>query len=218
MRNREALVELALFALALACALFGYGLPRFGRDAYTPREREPGELRIVTWNVGGAAGRSGSPLREEHLPEVAETLRELDADLVLLQELASLGQLGRLQQRLGDSVRDSAMSDRGARRVAVFARRGVLTPLDTPRLEGGRALGFRCDLPGGRPLVGIVLHASAWSSQERNREIGEAALWLAAEGRDVARFLAGDLNLDLDLDKRRDLFTDDEYLLSLIHI
>ena len=26
-----------------------------------------------------------------------------------------------------------------------------------------------------------------------------------------ARLLAGDLNLDLDLDKRRDLFTDDEY-------
>ena len=50
------------------------------------------------------------------------------------------------------------------------------------------------------------------ASENRNAEIGAATEALLANRQSDARLLLGDLNLNLDLDKRRDLFTDDAYL------
>ena len=66
-------------------------------------------------------------------------------------------------------------------------------------------------LPGRPALAAATLHADAFSSRRRNLGIGEIITGLLRK--DAAVYLlAGDLNLDLDLDKRRDLFTDDEHL------
>ena len=46
----------------------------------------------------------------------------------------------------------------------------------------------------------------------RNVLIGRATEVLMSRFPDHLKILAGDLNLDIDIDKRRDLFSDDEYL------
>ena len=58
------------------------------------------------------------------------------------------------------------------------------------------------------------LHANAYCARRHNRQIGRSAeiLTQTENHAALAGILAGDLNLDIDLDKRRDLFTDNEHL------
>lgn len=59
------------------------------------------------------------------------------------------------------------------------------------------------------------LSASGMRQHERPRRsvlIGRATEVLMSRFPDHLKILAGDLNLDIDIDKRRDLFSDDEYL------
>ncbi len=65
---------------------------------------------------------------------------------------------------------------------------------------------------GKPPLRMVVVHGDAFSPRDRNREIGKALDLLFQGTKEKVRVLAGDLNLDLDLDKRRDLFSSDAYL------
>ena len=52
-----------------------------------------------------------------------------------------------------------------------------------------------------------------FSATRRNRLIGRSVdHLLAASGSNGAAVLVGDLNIDLDLDKRRDMFSDDAHL------
>lgn len=69
-------------------------------------------------------------------------------------------------------------------------------------------MGFQVDF-GRIGVTGVVIHADALSSRRRNLQVGQAIQLLTEF--DGPMILAGDLNIDLDLDKRRDLFTDDEY-------
>ncbi len=207
----ERALEAGLFAAAAALALLGYGLPARDRAAYEPSERAPGVLRVVTWNLGDGGGGTGSAFEDEAVERVAGTLNALEPDLVLLQEVPGERELERLVRRLDGAQVLSLIPARGARRVAVLARHGELELLDAPQPRRGRSLGFAYRRPGRSAIVGVVLHADAWSSRERNLEIGTAADWLATRDEGAALLLAGDLNLDLDPGGRRDLFTDDEH-------
>lgn len=211
--RRESILELVLLALAAALAIYGHGLANFA-TVYAPPERDHDQLRVVTWNLGESGGRAGMPFDDRNHEHVAEVLGRLDADLIVLQELRGQEQLDRLVDELGPVGAHTAISGAGGRRVGVIARFGVLE--DPVVLEGrGLAFVYRKPRPAGgdkaRAAV-AALHASAWSAEERNEEIGRAAELLAAVADPAAHLLMGDLNLDLDIDKRRDLFTNDEYL------
>jgi endonuclease/exonuclease/phosphatase family metal-dependent hydrolase len=203
---RDAALELGL--LLVAVAAFALGRPPAPEgDGWTPRPRGAGEARVVTWNVGRAHGRSGWPLAEEDLESVAADLLALDADVVVLQELEGHEQLRRLVERLGPAWTAFGSSGRG-RVVALLARGPEVVPLEVDAL-GGRIVGARVATPAGAlALVGV--HADVRSSARRNETLGGALARLLATEAD-ARVLLGDLNLDLDLDKRGDLFTDDEH-------
>lgn len=56
-----------------------------------------------------------------------------------------------------------------------------------------------------------MVPADAFDAKSRNRQIGEAADYLIKRMDAPAKILVGDLNIDLDLDKRRDLFSNNEY-------
>lgn len=166
----------------------------------------------MTWNVGDASGRLGSPLRDEYLDDVAATLQALDPDLCFLQEVADPGQLRRLREVLGDRWSTAIASGR-QRRVAALARDGTLSEFGVSG-RGRPPLGVVFRRAGRAPVVAISLHADALSSSTRNAQIGSAtdALLRKAQGvPDATVVLAGDLNIDLDLDKRHDLFSDDAY-------
>jgi endonuclease/exonuclease/phosphatase family metal-dependent hydrolase len=183
--------------------------PALEADALS--ERAPGVVRVVTWNVGRGGGRYGRPLAEDDVAAVAEVLQEIDADLVFLQEIAAPDQLDRLASALGSSFSARLARGESDRLVGVLARRGTITPFQPARPDG-RSLGVILRLPGSPAVAAATLHADAFSSRRRNLGIGEVATSLLARKDAAVYLLAGDLNLDLDLDKRRDLFTDDEHL------
>ncbi len=210
MAGRDCLAEGAVFLLAALFALIGFGFDDDEENGYTPPPRQPDSLRVVTWNVGGSGG-GGRPLSEEAMPTVASTIRHLEPDLVFLQEVASREQLERLAGRIGlDEMQSRISQGDDDRLLGVLARRGRLRVSQWPGDPRTMALFYRPE--GKRPLIAAALHADAFSARQRNQAIGRAVDLLDSASRPFPRILAGDLNLDLDLDKRRDLFTDNEHL------
>lgn len=210
MSGRDRLAEGVLFLLAAVFAIAGFGFDGDEGSGYAPAERQPDSLRVVTWNVGGSS-EGGRPLSEEALPAVAATLHQLDPDLVFLQEIATSEQLERLAGRIGLEGLHSRISQGGDNRLlGVLARGGRLRSRQWPGDPRTMAVFYRPE--GKRPLIAVALHADAFSARQRNLSIGRAVELLHSSSRQLPRILAGDLNLDLDLGKRGDLFTDDEHL------
>ena len=201
---RDLRLELSFFLLAACASVLGHGLPTAGPTGFALRARDPGTLRIVTWNVGGAVDGQPQALPDDGVAHVGEILTELDADIVALQELGSRRQAGRLAQRLG-SEWIARSSGRG---LALLAR----TSLTMRRLDlGGRAQGARLSVRD-QPIVVTNVHASAFDAEQRNELLGRAADELQRSDQADLRILLGDLNLDVDLDKKRDLFSNRAHL------
>ena len=201
-----------LLFLGASAALFavGFATPLWQRPDFEPGPRREGVLRVVTWNVGrgfAAGGRGLGGADEQH---VADILRQLDADLCFLQEIDSREQVQSIRERLGAGWTVRSRRVRDGDHLAVAAQRGELTTFRV-RAAGRQALGARYRRENGRELVGVGLHADAFSAERRNQQIGGTVDALQRRMSDVPHLLAGDLNLDLDLDKRRDLFTNNAY-------
>jgi len=206
---RGTLIELGLLALASILLVLGFGLPESGPDTFEFGPRPAGGLRVVTWNVGGAGSGDGRALGEDHVPAVVETLRLLDADLVLLQELRDRKQLERIARALGENVRFEAIDD-GPDCIGALAPRAHLFQLTTGEWEGRRPLALLVHPEVGPALHVVVLHAHPWSARRRNHEIGQALDLLVPATLTPARLLVGDLNIDVGRHGRNDLFTNDE--------
>ncbi len=204
------MLEILFVVLTIVFTVTGYGFHQLGRHSYQLTKRNPNGLRIVTWNVGGAGGNDGRSLENQFLPHVANVLKKLDADLILLQEIAYENQVYRLS-RLLDGKWDAMVSNGGGRSVAILGQRGHLYPWIGPdKKHSSLAASYRS--PGKPPVFLINLHADPYSAQRRNVLIGRATDVLIRQFPEHLKILAGDLNLDIDIDKRRDLFSDDEYL------
>lgn len=206
---RDGPYEWVFFALAALLAILGS--PREHADRHTGMSgtRPDGALRVLTWNVGGSGGVSGQPLQDAWLPAIRAVLQDLDPDVAVFQELDRRAQLDALLA--GSTGRwHVACTDRGDRRVGALARAGQLKSSVVPA-PGGRAF-LQLELrPAEGPALRLLgVHCDAYSAHLRNRQIGLAVQVL--QRHPGARLLAGDLNLDLDLGKRSDLFSDDEQL------
>jgi len=205
----DVLVEVGLALLAGGFLILGFGAGADDVREFDLAQRTPDSVRVMTWNVGGRAGEGGHALSDELLDHVAALIEEVGPDLCFLQEVEDYAQLERLLTRLQGPWR-WMISRAGGRRVAALAPSGEFRPVRSAELAQ-RSLALELTLPTGTTLLALGLHAHAWSSEERNREIGGAVNVLLDAGRGLPRLLLGDLNLDLDLDKRRDLFSDDAY-------
>jgi len=203
MRSSGPILEGALYLLALVCFLLGQEASDDVKlDVLAARSE--GTLRVISWNVGGAGGEDGHPLADASIPAVAETLTELGPDLVLLQEMASASQVYALVDALGDGW-TFVVGREGGRRLAALSFGGELEPF----WSEDRCLGVVLRVGGFGPVSAVGVHADAWSSAERNLTIGSAVDRLMRRDEEGGRVLAGDLNLDVDVDKRSDLFSDD---------
>lgn len=212
MRLTPKRIEAILFAFAGLFAWIGFGFDRTAPGGYQPGPRDPAALRVVTWNVGG---KNAQPLQDAWIPDIAETLARLDADLIFLQEVTGADQLERLRQTARDANPKcqlfGTMNAGSGTRLAVLFQRGHLRawPIAVGSSRSALAVGFHPD--DHPPVAAVALHADAFSSVKRNRGIGRAVDLLLSYHFADARLLVGDLNLDLDLDKRRDLFSDNEH-------
>ncbi len=202
--------ELALLLVSAACFAVGFATPLWQRPPFEPGVRADDVLRVVTWNVGRGMAEAGQGLGVGEESHVRDVLHTLDPDLCFLQEVANRDQVQRLENALGSgwSVRSRRVRD--GDHLVVAVQRGTLSTFRV-RAAGRQALGARYVRADGREIVAIGLHADAFSAERRNEQIGGTVEALTRRMHDVPHLVLGDLNLDLDLDKRRDLFTNNAY-------
>lgn len=224
--RRPGLFELTLYALAALGFCGARALRARAAPPFEPGVRAATSLRVVTWNVGGVetTGTAGAarPLSSENLEHVARVLVELDADLIALQELERHAQRRAIEQALGDEWESASPAGDGSR-VAWFVRNAEFTRFPIAG-AGARGLGIELSPEARAPgAIAVTVHANAFASDERNALLGAACDELLERARKLAPergpgraqrpllLLVGDFNLDLDLDKRGDLFSDDQY-------
>ncbi len=203
-------IELLLLLAAALCFCFVAARRVSAPLTFEPVAREADVLRVVTWNLGTGVDAGTQGLRREDMKRVVAVLMALEPDLVFLQELSSKGQLDRLRERLGPDWQAS-MSDSGhGRPMAVLACGGSLSELPTPEFIRAHAVEYRGS--AGELITCVVVHADAFSAQARNQTLGELSSYLDSRVVGGRTLIAGDMNLDLSIDQRGDLFSDDEYL------
>jgi endonuclease/exonuclease/phosphatase family metal-dependent hydrolase len=165
-------------------------------------------LRIVTWNVGELYSPLGrwsrawdrNWLDDRDLIRVAETLIELDADVVMLQELASHTQLQALLAGLDRGpvyVGAVATGCRYDRHVALLAR-AALEPefLDGVLEPSGRGVvGARLRLDADRAAFVWAAHLDV-SRPLRRRQQADALAAFMADHPQALVVVGGDFNLD----------------------
>ena len=207
MRGR--LPEAAFIILAVLFAVWGYRTPADPTSAFVLRDKPDHLMRVVTWNIGQAGGESAS---QESIGHVSTVLQSLNADMILLQEVPGANSAGRLRNSLGGHWHLET-SEQAGRIVVTFSEQRSLVR-HAGRFQSNAGLFCSYGLQDGRLIAVMNLHANAYSARRRNRQIGRSAeILLQTENHAAfAGILAGDLNLDIDLDKRRDLFTDNEHL------
>ena len=206
----EKSLEIVFIVLSVLFAAGGYGFYQMEAESYKLTALDPNTLRIVTWNVGSAGGYGGRSLRNGHLPHIAGVLKKLNADVILLQEITSDYQVGRLRDML-DGKWEVIKSSGGSRSLVIMAQRGKL--LSQNRLTRNmQALAALYQSIGKPPVLLMNIHAHPYSARARNMLIGQATDALMNHVPGYLKILAGDLNLDVDFGKRRDLFSNDQHL------
>jgi endonuclease/exonuclease/phosphatase family metal-dependent hydrolase len=207
-RRSGGLIEALLFAAGAAAVAWAVLGTKPGAARFDPTKPQ-GAYRVVTWNVGaGLARGAGGGLADDAIDHVARVLRRLEPDLVFLQEVHSQRQLAALRNKLGPRCQSRLARGTDPLRVAALAVEGGFA--GTAAGGDARTLHVRHLRPGKAAVEAAGLHADAFSTAARNRQVGAAVDALLARPAAV-HVLAGDFNIDLDLDKRRDLFTDDEH-------
>lgn len=172
-------------------------------------------LRIATWNVGRGVDQGGGGLPSEQIADVAQSIIDLGAQAVALQELSSVGQANELASQLMECSGENwtVRVRSGSGRCVAFAALGKIE-IDRAQRASGRSLFLRWTATAGLTFDVAVLHAEAFSAERRNLEIGAAVEQLegASAEPSAGHLLLGDLNLDLDIGERGDMFTDDRHL------
>ncbi len=151
----------------------------------------------MSWNVGRLYTPTGNNrFADADVPRVAHGLRELEPDVVLLQEVGSAEQLTKLGDLLPGYAARMAEQCGYDRHVAVLARIALMPAFEQHRLEPtGRGLvAVTFDFDGARGAAHAV-HLDV-RQQLRKRSQVEAILRIAAGRPEPFVVLGGDFNLD----------------------
>jgi endonuclease/exonuclease/phosphatase family metal-dependent hydrolase len=198
----------AMFALMLSAAVLLQ--PSRQRSLLGARGQDRPQLKLMSWNIGYGDLETETRARNEDLPAVAKIILDNNPDAVALQELTGEKQLKLLLKHLKNRYRGQVSSPGAADRVAaVLVRDRIVNFTDIP--AGDRfavAASFRL----GRELPAIVFisaHADAFSSARRRTFGGDVVDWAQSRsGKEIA-LIAGDLNLEVSVRNKTNLFTDD---------
>ncbi len=154
--------------------------------------------RFLTWNVGRLYSRKGNNRLDDHdIPSVAATLRELDADCVLLQELVDDLQLRALLART-DGQYAGALAERCGydRKCAVLVKKALNPEFEqhqlSPSLRGVVLARFEV---GGVQAAALGVHFDVFNPEGRRRQ-AEAVAALTDGRSEQVVLVAGDFNFD----------------------
>jgi len=209
-RRRGARLEWLFYALALFCFFVTPKRLTGQSQAFDASPRQPGILRVVTWNLGTGVDAGTEGLRNQDIEHVVQVIRELDPDLAFFQELTGRHQLRKIAEQLGPEWTSELTRIDSGRPLGVLAQRGELSLQNGANLPRAQALEYHAE--SGLELACVGLHADPFSARNRNLTLGRASDYLRSFQAAKPTLLVGDFNLDLDLDKRHDLFSDDQYL------
>jgi endonuclease/exonuclease/phosphatase family metal-dependent hydrolase len=159
-------------------------------------------LRVLTWNVGRLYSPThNNRLDDADVPRVAQVLHELDADVVLLQELVDVRQLDEIVTRLSRTRAPYAgvMAQR-----CVYDRRTAMLVRDdrAPRFEehglgptGRTVVTASFDAADGVRAAAFSAHFDVFDVERRAEQAHALAALAEARGEDVV-VAGGDFNLD----------------------
>jgi endonuclease/exonuclease/phosphatase family metal-dependent hydrolase len=195
---RRLCVVVGLAALAAA------GLVRARAHTRTPplvpMTAEDPPLRVLSWNVGRIYLGRGNDSRADDadLARIAAVVREVDPDLVGLQELRERGQVDRLLALLrGDYIGYTADEEINDRRVAMLVRQRPGIEFSQIVTSSGRAAVVARLYGKPRSLTFVAVHLDAFDPAVRRSQAEEIVDW-AARSTDRDLIVAGDFNFDAD--------------------
>jgi endonuclease/exonuclease/phosphatase family metal-dependent hydrolase len=195
-RGRDkALWFAVILLLSATTAGIIFGLNRFVHSAYVTFGGPSRSLRIMTWNVGRIYLRLDSRASDRDLGYVAQVIREVNPQVVALQEMRDAKQLGRLLTLLGRNWHGRVPKDSYDRRAALLVRMKARY-FELPTSSGRTAQGAVLSLPGGREITVASVHLDAFDPKRRLQQAEEIVANALRLGRKEV-FIAGDFNLDV---------------------
>lgn len=198
----------AVFALMLSAAVVVEPLRQ--RSLPGARTHDGQHLKLMSWNIGYGDLESETRARDDDLTAVAQVILTNDPDAVALQELTGENQLKLLLKRLKNRYRGQVSSLGSADRVAAVLVRDRSVHFDD--VPAGDRFAAAATFSLGRELPQIVFisaHADAFSSARRRTFAGDLVDWSRSRTNNEIAFIAGDLNLEVSLRNKTNLFTDD---------
>ncbi|MCC6746967.1 MAG: endonuclease/exonuclease/phosphatase family protein [Deltaproteobacteria bacterium] len=202
--RRQIAAPLWLLAVAATAALSMVTIHLLSRwllgDEGMQRPAEQ-SLRLLTWNIGKIYLPWDSRAADHDLAHVARVIKEVDPEVVALQEIRDPTQLGRLLSLLGPAWHGKVPEDLYDRRAALLTQLPVQF-VDVPTTTGRVAQGGVITLPSHVPVTVVSLHLDAFDSRRRLRQ-GEEILTAARRFGHPDLVVMGDFNFD-PADARRD--------------
>ena len=162
---------------------------------YEPTPKAAHEFRVVSWNVGYFASIKDKNLRDTDMPQIGKLLTDLDADVIILQELREAQQASKIANLLGeDWTATTVGTGHGKQVLAVLTDRPIL---ETEELDCGsrNALGVSLEGNDGEKvyLLGVHHPHPGWSVDENISSI-RCAMTHLAERPETKKITAGDFN------------------------
>ncbi|MEO8435787.1 MAG: endonuclease/exonuclease/phosphatase family protein [Pyrinomonadaceae bacterium] len=198
----------AIFGLMLSAA--GLLQPSRQRSLLGARGQDGQHLKLMSWNIGYGALETETRARNEDLPAVARIILNNDPDAVALQELTGESQLKLLLKHLKNRYRGQVSTSGKADRVAAVLVKDRNVHFDDipagDRFAVAASFRLRSQMP---EIVFISAHADAFSSARRRTFGSDVVDWARSRAGGEIAFIAGDLNLEVSVRNKTNLFTDD---------
>ncbi len=195
-----------LFVSMLASALL-IGRPQ-PRSLLGDQNHAAPRLRLMSWNIGYGDLESDSRAHTKDLPTVAKTIIDHEPDAVALQELTGDDQLKTLLTLLNNRYRGQISKVGSADRVDVVLVRDRTVQFHDVPAGGEFAIAATLSQNNQPEVVLLSVHADAFRSTRRRAFASDVVDWARSRKPAVA-FIAGDLNLEVSVRNKANLFTDD---------
>lgn len=192
---------LALFLTVIAVSVLIIYVRWRPANRFESQVSLPGELRIVTWNVGYFALATNKNMKDLDITAVSDLLSEISANVIILQELGTTGQAGEIARHLGpDWNTHSAQTGHGAQVVSIITSLPI-NRKDTFECGGRMVVGTSLTYPESKQVYVIGIHAPhPGRGIQQNKDSILCAFEHGLGARDGIKIIAGDFNINFDSD------------------